>query len=209
VCSELSPFFNEHGTGVMQLAAKHTDVLGHALSALAGYRRHADDHCDLHPVVYRSDGEVGADSTMGLAAGCHGRPNPGIRSHPRGYDGYRRCGNGHEVFVAVRAGSPSDAVSSMDRTCDSSYGATIGLVQNDIKRVLAFSTVSQLGYMFLACGVGNFTAGMFHVTTHGILQSALVPRFRRSDPFDAWRTGHAQDGWAEEADPENMGTACW
>lgn len=52
-------------------------------------------------------------------------------------------------------------------------GATIGLVQNDIKRVLAFSTVSQLGYMFLACGVGAFTAGMFHVTTHAFFKALL------------------------------------
>ena len=52
-------------------------------------------------------------------------------------------------------------------------GATIGLVQTDIKRVLAFSTVSQLGYMFLACGIGNFTAGMFHVTTHAFFKALL------------------------------------
>ncbi len=52
-------------------------------------------------------------------------------------------------------------------------GASIGLVQNDIKRVLAFSTISQLGYMFLACGVGNFTAGMFHVTTHAFFKALL------------------------------------
>jgi NADH-quinone oxidoreductase subunit L len=52
-------------------------------------------------------------------------------------------------------------------------GATIGLVQNDIKRVLAFSTISQLGYMVLACGVGNFTAGMFHVTTHAFFKALL------------------------------------
>jgi len=52
-------------------------------------------------------------------------------------------------------------------------GATIGLVQNDIKRVLAFSTVSQLGYMVLACGVGDFTAGMFHVTTHACFKALL------------------------------------
>src|SRR5580693_8264377 len=43
------------------------------------------------------------------------------------------------------------------------FAATMGLVQNDIKRVLAYSTVSQLGYMFLACGVGAFTAGVFHL----------------------------------------------
>src|SRR5580698_7274433 len=43
------------------------------------------------------------------------------------------------------------------------FAATMGLVQDDIKRVLAYSTVSQLGYMFLACGVGAFTAGVFHL----------------------------------------------
>ena len=52
-------------------------------------------------------------------------------------------------------------------------GATIALVQTDIKKVLAYSTISQLGYMFLACGVGNFTAGMFHVTTHAFFKALL------------------------------------
>src|ERR1700716_3914372 len=46
------------------------------------------------------------------------------------------------------------------------FAASIGLVQNDIKRVLAYSTVSQLGYMFLALGVGAFSAGVFHLMTH-------------------------------------------
>ena len=51
--------------------------------------------------------------------------------------------------------------------------ATIGLVQNDIKRVLAYSTVSQLGYMFLACGVGAFAAGIFHLMTHAFFKALL------------------------------------
>ncbi|MDR3709553.1 MAG: NADH-quinone oxidoreductase subunit L [Capsulimonadaceae bacterium] len=51
--------------------------------------------------------------------------------------------------------------------------ASIGLVQNDIKRVLAYSTCSQLGYMFAACGAGAFTAGMFHVTTHAFFKACL------------------------------------
>src|SRR5215831_8940758 len=50
---------------------------------------------------------------------------------------------------------------------------TIGLVQNDIKRVLAYSTVSQLGYMFLAMGVGAFTAGIFHLMTHAFFKALL------------------------------------
>ena len=53
------------------------------------------------------------------------------------------------------------------------YAASIGLMQNDIKRVLAYSTISQLGYMFLACGVGAFTAGIFHLMTHAFFKALL------------------------------------
>ena len=51
--------------------------------------------------------------------------------------------------------------------------ATIGMVQHDIKRVLAYSTVSQLGYMFLACGVGAYSAGIFHLMTHAFFKALL------------------------------------
>jgi len=53
------------------------------------------------------------------------------------------------------------------------YAASMGLVQNDIKRILAYSTISQLGYMFLACGVGAFAAGIFHLTTHAFFKALL------------------------------------
>lgn len=53
------------------------------------------------------------------------------------------------------------------------FAATIGLAQNDIKKVLAYSTVSQLGYMFLACGVGAFAAAIFHVMTHAFFKALL------------------------------------
>jgi len=53
------------------------------------------------------------------------------------------------------------------------FAATIGLAQNDIKKVLAYSTVSQLGYMFLACGVGAFIAAIFHVMTHAFFKALL------------------------------------
>ena len=53
------------------------------------------------------------------------------------------------------------------------FAATIGLVQNDIKRVLAYSTVSQLGYMFLACGVGAYMAAIFHLVTHAFFKALL------------------------------------
>ncbi|MBI2602056.1 MAG: NADH-quinone oxidoreductase subunit L [Deltaproteobacteria bacterium] len=53
------------------------------------------------------------------------------------------------------------------------FAATIALVQNDIKKVLAYSTVSQLGYMVLACGVGAFDAGVFHLLTHACFKALL------------------------------------
>jgi NADH-quinone oxidoreductase subunit L len=53
------------------------------------------------------------------------------------------------------------------------FAATIGIVQTDIKKVLAYSTVSQLGYMFMACGVGAFSAGIFHLMTHAFFKGLL------------------------------------
>jgi NADH-quinone oxidoreductase subunit L len=72
--------------------------------------------------------------------------------------------------------------------------ASIGLVQNDIKRVLAYSTVSQLGYMFLACGVGAFTAGIFHLMTHAFFKALLF--------LGSGSVIHAMSG---EQDMRNMG----
>jgi NADH-quinone oxidoreductase subunit L len=53
------------------------------------------------------------------------------------------------------------------------FAASIALVQNDIKKVLAYSTISQLGYMFLACGVGAFAVGIFHLMTHAFFKALL------------------------------------
>ncbi|MGD0509306.1 MAG: NADH-quinone oxidoreductase subunit L [Terriglobales bacterium] len=53
------------------------------------------------------------------------------------------------------------------------FAATIGIAQTDIKKVLAYSTVSQLGYMFMACGVGAFSAGIFHLMTHAFFKGLL------------------------------------
>src|SRR5205814_5691804 len=53
------------------------------------------------------------------------------------------------------------------------FAATIGITQTDIKKVLAYSTVSQLGYMFIACGVGAFSAGVFHLMMHAFFKGLL------------------------------------
>ncbi len=74
------------------------------------------------------------------------------------------------------------------------FAATIGLAQNDIKRVLAYSTVSQLGYMFLACGVAAFSAGIFHLMTHAFFKALLF-----------LGAGSVIHGMSEEQDMRYMG----
>src|SRR6266436_4563957 len=53
------------------------------------------------------------------------------------------------------------------------FAATVGLVQNDIKRIIAYSTCSQLGYMFVAMGVGAYSVGMYHLFTHAFFKALL------------------------------------
>jgi NADH-quinone oxidoreductase subunit L len=74
------------------------------------------------------------------------------------------------------------------------FAATMGMAQYDIKRVLAYSTVSQLGYMFLACGVGAFVSGIFHLMTHAFFKALLF--------LGAGSVSHALDG---ELDMRKMG----
>ncbi len=74
------------------------------------------------------------------------------------------------------------------------FAATIALVQNDIKRVIAYSTVSQLGYMFMACGVGAYAAGIFHLYTHAFFKALLF--------LCAGSVMHAMDG---EVNVQKMG----
>jgi NADH-quinone oxidoreductase subunit L len=64
-------------------------------------------------------------------------------------------------------------VVAMIGTLTALFAATIGIAQTDIKKVLAYSTVSQLGYMFMACGVGAFSAGIFHLMTHAFFKGLL------------------------------------
>jgi NADH-quinone oxidoreductase subunit L len=74
------------------------------------------------------------------------------------------------------------------------FAATIGIAQTDIKKVLAYSTISQLGYMFMACGVGAFSAGIFHLMTHAFFKGLLF--------LAAGSVIHAVGG---EQDMRNMG----
>jgi NADH-quinone oxidoreductase subunit L len=74
------------------------------------------------------------------------------------------------IFMAAEIASDYIAITG---AVTAVFAATIGLYQTDIKKVLAYSTVSQLGYMFLAMGVGAYTAGMFHLMTHAFFKALM------------------------------------
>ena len=84
------------------------------------------------------------------------------------------------------------------------FAATIGLVQNDIKKVIAYSTCSQLGYMFVGLGVGGYSARHFPPLHPRLLQGAVVPRRGLGHHRDAPRAGHARDGRAAQGDPVHL-----
>jgi NADH-quinone oxidoreductase subunit L len=84
------------------------------------------------------------------------------------------------------------------------FAATIGLRQYDIKRVLAYSTISQLGYMFLAVGTGAYTAGMFHLATHAFFK-ALLFLGAGSVIYSMHAAYHATHSHADAQDMRNMG----
>ena len=133
--------------------------------------RHAvADHA---AAVHRRDRQVRADSALRLAAGRDGRPDAGVGPHPRRDDGDRGRLHDRAQRGALRARADHAEIVAIIGAATALLAGTIGLVQNDIKRVLAYSTVSQLGYMFLAMGVGAFGAGIFHLYTHAFFKALL------------------------------------
>ena len=84
------------------------------------------------------------------------------------------------------------------------FAATVGCAQNDIKRVIAYSTCSQLGYMFFAAGVGAYGAAMFHLFTHAFFKALLFLGAGTRHPRHAPRAGHALLRRAPEGDPDHL-----
>ncbi len=86
------------------------------------------------------------------------------------------------------------------------FAASIGMVQHDIKRVLAYSTISQLGYMFLGCGVGGLLRRGVPPDDACLLQGAAVSRRRLCYPRTQRRAGHARHGWSAQPHPVTFWT---
>ncbi len=101
-------------------------------------------------------------------------PTPVSRPDPRGHHGHRRRLHGGALAYRSFDRAPTAlTVVAIIGTLTALFAATIGIAQTDIKKVLAYSTISQLGYMFMACGVGAFSAGIFHLMTHAFFKGLL------------------------------------
>ncbi len=165
-------FFTESHRGVMDLAMRNQDVLGHSLTNLQLWFAPAVTTICVLLFI----GAMGKSAQIPLwvwLPDAMAGPTPvsalihAATMVTAGVVMLTRCS-----FLFVHSMAALQLVGWIG-LATAFMGATIGLVQNDIKKVLAFSTISQLGYMFLACGAGNFTAGMFHVTTHAFFKALL------------------------------------
>ena len=126
----------------------------------------------------RGDVEVGSVHPPHLAARRHGRPDARLGAHPRRHHGRGRRLHGRPHVRRVlrtactsAARASTSSPSSVASPCSAVPG--LAFVQNDIKKVLAYSTVSQLGYMVMALGVGAWTAAFFHLFTHAFFKAGL------------------------------------
>ena len=130
-----------------------------SLSQIAGDASDADDR-DLPAAAARGDGQERPVPAARLVARRDGRPDAGQRPDPRRDDGHRRRLPGRPLHAAVRAAPRRPSWSSPCIGATTALlAALIALTQTDLKRVLAYSTVSQLGYMFMALGAGAAGAG--------------------------------------------------
>ena len=127
-----------------------------------------------HPLLFPGrNRQIRPDTALHLASRCHGRPHTGFRPDPCGHHGHRRRLHDRQDELPLHKAPETMMVVALIGGATALFAATIGTAQNDIKRVLAYSTVSQLGYMFLAMGVGAFAAGIFHLMTHAFFKACL------------------------------------
>jgi NADH-quinone oxidoreductase subunit L len=128
---------------------------------------------DRLPALHRRDGQVGAALPAHLAARRDGGADARVGADPCGDDGDGGGVPRLPDVAAVRVRADAKTFIVFIGACTAFFAATVGLVQNDIKRVIAYSTCSQLGYMFVAAGVGVYSVAMFHLFTHAFFKAML------------------------------------
>ena len=162
-------------TGVMLLyiALPHARP-PRALPRRRGGARPGVPDAGVPAALLRRGGEVGAVPAVLLAASRHGRPHARLRPAALRDDGRRGRVPRRADVSAVRGGALRAAAwSACAGLFSATFGALLALTETDIKRTLAYSTMSQLGYMMGALGAGGLVAGVFHLITHGFFKSLL------------------------------------
>ena len=167
--------------GRLRLRPRHHVALDGARHArlrrgLRGGRRRCrrDGHRHRAPPLRGRVRQVGAAPAAHVAARRDGGADAGLGAHPRRHHGDRRaCTWSRAATCSSSARRRRSRWSRGSAWLTALFAATIGLVQTDIKRVLAYSTISQLGYMFAAVGLGAYAAGIFHLVTHAFFKALL------------------------------------
>ena len=165
--------FYNHGVGSLEGLALANLLTQHAASRPHRRRRHRPAH------LCRSRGQERPASAARLAARRHGRPHAGLRAHSRGHHGRRRRLS-HRARLSADADrrAPGGTTAALTvvtwvGAATAVFAALIAVAQNDIKRILAYSTISQLGYMMAGLGLGGVAVGMFHLITHAFFKALL------------------------------------
>ena len=143
--------------------------------------------------------EVGPGPAAHLAARRDGGPDAGQRPDPRGDDGDGRRLPDRPHCTRLRAGARGPGPAAVIGGVTLLVAGLIALVQTDIKRVIAYSTMSQIGYMFVGAGLGAYGERDVPPDDARLLQGAALPGGRHRHPRARRRAGHPQDGRARAA----------
>ncbi len=142
-----------------------------AWAALPAGRQNINRHCAAD--LLRSGGQIGPAAAARLAPGCDGGPDASERADSRSDHGGRRrlpggarLSSGERFDPRARGGCLGGALTAI-------FAALVAVAQDDIKRILAYSTISQLGYMMMGIGVGGVAVGVFHLIAHAFFKALL------------------------------------
>ena len=118
-------------------------------------------------------GKVCAIALSCMVAVCDGGSHAGLGSHPCGHDGERRSLLVGSIEPFDRPVPPAMMFTAVIGGATALFAAMVSMTQSDIKKNLAYSTISQIGFMIMSCGIGAFVAAIFHLLAHGCLKAFL------------------------------------